>query len=240
MPCTIPINSSPDPPGLGHRLAAGAHCVSPAWQSNKSTLYYFTPNHASEIRPGTGAQRPSSQPQTDSPDLHLQKQLRHLEKGARPLRGRGARSAAESQVGPSNRRRRGQAGSRGLLSAPANGQGGWWRPRQGPHFHQWHAPPSPLPPQGQQQAHGLQVDRKLPHVCKLKHTVLPTSQVKEAMTREIRKHSEPKDDESTLRWQGSTQPAAETGQREAPGHPRPTPLQRGGIKRPGERMPGVG
>lgn len=221
-------------------MAAGPHCVSPAWQSNKSTLYYFIPNHASEIRPGTGAQRPSSQPQTDSPDLHLQKLLRHQEKGARPLWGQGARSAAESQAGPSNRRRRGRAGSRGLLSAPANGRGGWRRPGQGPHFHQRRAPPSPLPPQGQQQAHGLQVDGKLPHVCKLKHTVLPTSRVKEAMTREIRKHSEPKDDESALRWRGSTRPAAEMGQREAPGCPRPTPLQRGGIERPGERMPGVG
>ena len=49
----------------------------------------------------------------------------------------------------------------------------------------------------------FQMARKLPYVWKFKDTILPTSWVKEAMTMEMRKYSDPKDNESAIR-QGGT------------------------------------
>ena len=51
------------PPGWGtHGFSGQEPNVSPfAWQSNEAILFYFTLNSVSEIRSGTGAQRPSFQ-----------------------------------------------------------------------------------------------------------------------------------------------------------------------------------
>lgn len=56
------------------------------------------------------------------------------------------------------------------------------------------------------------------------------------MTREIRKRSEQKEDESALR-QGAPPASGSDGTEGGTLRPRPTPLQRGGIERPGAQMP---
>ena len=71
LSATQPLNrcykTSHQTPRLGHSFESSVLCVPFAWQSDKPTLLYFTPNSASETQFGTGTQRLSFQHQVHGP-----------------------------------------------------------------------------------------------------------------------------------------------------------------------------
>ena len=115
LPCAVPINSSPDPPRLGHSSGAGAHRATPAWQSTESIFYYFAPTLPLRF---DLALVHRGRPLGIEQSLHLQKQPRH-QKGAQPhCRGRGLARQLTAERAPAAGGTEGRLDPEGLLSAP--------------------------------------------------------------------------------------------------------------------------